>query len=152
MVPASLCLPSMIRQIRKIAPLLLRQVGFAWPQDCCRSRSRQLSRSAYQRRLRHLWHGGFRTAPYFHNSVGILTEAASAKLMTASTVTREQLARSTTRGMRSALDATTNFPNPWPGGPWRPARHYESRAKRGRSVLLMAANYRSDYLRNFYET
>src|SRR3989449_7806529 len=25
------------------------------------------------------------------------------------------LAKSTTRGMRSALDATTNFPNPWPG-------------------------------------
>src|SRR5258707_5880961 len=47
------------------------------------------------------WHGGFRTAPYFHNSIGILTEAASARIMTPSNVTREQLSRSGTRGMRS---------------------------------------------------
>ncbi|HEY6119600.1 MAG TPA: M14 family metallopeptidase, partial [Pyrinomonadaceae bacterium] len=26
------------------------------------------------------WHGGFRTAPYFHNSIGILSEAASTRL------------------------------------------------------------------------
>src|ERR1041384_1048989 len=40
------------------------------------------------------WHGGFRTAPYFHNSIGILTEASSARIMSPSNVTREQLARS----------------------------------------------------------
>ena len=66
------------------------------------------------------WHGGFRTAPYYHNSIGILTEAASARLMTPSNTTREQLSRSGTRGKRSAMEVSTNFPNPWPGGVWRP--------------------------------
>jgi len=97
------------------------------------------------------WHGGFRTAPYFHNSVGILTEASSARLMTPSTVTREQLARSSTRGMASALEATTNFPNPWPGGTWHPRDIMQMELIACHAVLSLASNYRPDYLRNFYE-
>jgi zinc carboxypeptidase len=97
------------------------------------------------------WHGGFRTAPYFHNSVGILTEASSARLMTPSTVTREQLARSSTRGMASAMEATTNFPNPWPGGTWHPRDIMQMELIACHAVLSLASNYRADYLRNFYE-
>jgi hypothetical protein len=96
------------------------------------------------------WHGGFRTAPYFHNSVGILTEASSARLMTPSTVTREQLARSSTRGMASAMEATTNFPNPWPGGTWHPRDIMQMELIACHSMLSLASNYRADYLRNFY--
>jgi Zinc carboxypeptidase len=97
------------------------------------------------------WHGGFRTAPYFHNSIGILTEAASARLMSPSNVTREQLGRSSTRGMGSALDVTTNFPNPWAGGAWRPVDIMGMEMIACHSVLTLASNYRADYLRNFYE-
>jgi len=97
------------------------------------------------------WHGGFRTAPYFHNSIGILTEAASARLMTPTTVTREQLARSSTRGMRSALETTTNFPNPWLGGAWRPRDIMQMEMTACYSLLSLAANYRAGYLRNFFE-
>lgn len=97
------------------------------------------------------WHGGFRTAPYFHNAVGILTEAASARIMSPSMVTREQLARSGTRGMASAMDVTTNFPNPWPGGAWHPHDIMQMELIACHSVLSLAANYRADYLRNFYE-
>ena len=97
------------------------------------------------------WHGGFRTAPYFHNSIGILTEAASARIMTPSNVTREQLTRSGTRGMRTALDVTTNFPNPWPGGAWHPRDIMQMEMIACHSMLSLAANYRADYLRNFYE-
>ena len=97
------------------------------------------------------WHGGFRTAPYFHNSVGILTEASSARLMTPSNVTREQLGRSSTRGMGSALEVSTNFPNPWPGGAWHPHDIMQMELIACHSVLSLASNYRADYLRNFYE-
>lgn len=97
------------------------------------------------------WHGGFRTAPYFHNSVGILTEASSARLMTPSNVTREQLGRSSTRGMGSALEVSTNFPNPWPGGAWHPHDIMLMEMIACHSVLSLASNYRADYLRNFYE-
>ncbi|HYX28542.1 MAG TPA: M14 metallopeptidase family protein [Pyrinomonadaceae bacterium] len=96
------------------------------------------------------WHGGFRTAPYFHNSIGILTEAASARIMTPSNVTREQLARSSTRGMTSAMVATTNFPNPWAGGAWHPHDIMQMELIACHAVLSLASNYRADYLRNFY--
>ena len=97
------------------------------------------------------WHGGFRTAPYYHNSIGILSEAASAKLMTPITVTREQLAKASARGMRSALDRETNFPDPWPGGEWRPRDIMSMEMTAARSVLSLASKYRERYLRNFYE-
>jgi hypothetical protein len=97
------------------------------------------------------WHGGFRTAPYYHNSIGILTEAASARIMSPSNVTRDQLTRSNTRGMRSATEAVTNFPEPWPGGAWRPRDIMQMELIACHSVLSLAANYRADYLKNFYE-
>ena len=97
------------------------------------------------------WHGGFRTAPYFHNSIGILSEAASARLMTPSTVTTEQLVRSSTRGMRNATEAMTNFPDPWPAGEWRPRDIMNMEMIAARSILEMASKFRGEYLRNFYE-
>src|SRR6185503_15024308 len=78
-----------------------------------------------------------------------LTEAASARLMSPSNVTREQLSRSGTRGMRTALEVSTNFPNPWAGGAWRPRDILQMEMIASRSVLSLAANYRADYLRNF---
>ena len=97
------------------------------------------------------WHGGFRTAPYFHNSIGILSEAASARLMTPNTVTPEQLARATSRGMRNATEAMTNFPDPWQPGTWRPRDIMAMEIIASRSILSMASKFRADYLRNFYE-
>ncbi|HET7113968.1 MAG TPA: hypothetical protein VFI57_10005, partial [Pyrinomonadaceae bacterium] len=93
----------------------------------------------------------FRTAPYFHNSIGILSEAASARLMTPATVTRELLARSSTRGMRNATESSTNFPDPWPAGTWRPRDIMEMEMIAARGVLSMAAKFRTEYLRNFFE-
>jgi len=97
------------------------------------------------------WHGGFRTAPYFHNSIGILSEAASARLMSPATVTTEQLARSSTRGMRNATESSTNFPDPWAAGEWRPRDIMAMEMISARSILEMAAKFRVEYLRNFYE-
>ena len=97
------------------------------------------------------WHGGLRTAPYYHNSIGILSEAASAKLMTPTHVTEDQLAKSNSRGMSSALEATTNQPDPWRGGMWGPEDIMSMEMSAVRSVLGMAAKYRTNYLRNFYE-
>src|SRR4029453_12388034 len=97
------------------------------------------------------WHGGFRTAPYFHNPIGIFTEAASARLMSPSNVTRDQLARSGTRGMASAMQVSTNFPNPWAGGTWRPSDIMGMELIASRSILSLAAKFRSEYLKNFFD-
>ncbi len=134
-----------------IAPLLLRQVGLIGHKmaaDVTAAGFRGILTNALYDTW---WHGGFRTAPYYHNSIGILTEAASARIMTPGDVTREQLARSNTRGMRSAMEAVTNFPDPWPGGTWRPRDIMQMELIACHSVLSLATNYRSEYLSNFFE-
>ncbi|MFN2529702.1 MAG: M14 family metallopeptidase [Pyrinomonadaceae bacterium] len=134
-----------------IDPLLLRQVGLIGHKMAADLESRKFKGVLTNALYDTWWHGGFRTAPYFHNSIGILSEAASARLMTPTTVTREQLERSSTRGMRSALEATTNFPDPWPGGSWRPIDILNMELIAARSLLSMASKFRTDYLRQFYE-
>ncbi|MDQ3755018.1 MAG: M14 family metallopeptidase, partial [Acidobacteriota bacterium] len=134
-----------------IAPLLLREVGLAGHQIAS-----ALQAAGYEGVITNAlydtwWHGGFRTAPYYHNSIGILSEAASARLMTPITVTREQLASASSRGMPSALQPATNFPDPWPGGLWRPRDIMSMEMIAARSLLWLAAKRREQYLRNFYE-
>jgi len=134
-----------------IAALLLRQVGLIGHKMAADVTAAGFKGILTNALYDTWWHGGFRTAPYFHNSIGILTEASSARIMTPSNVTREQLARSNTRGMASAMEATTNFPNPWPGGAWHPRDIMQMELIACHSMLSLASNYRSDYLRNFYE-
>jgi hypothetical protein len=53
--------------------------------------------------------------------------------------------------MRSAMDVTTNFPNPWPGGEWRPRDIMQMELIACHALLSLAANYRAEYLRDFFE-
>jgi hypothetical protein len=136
-----------------IAPLLLREVGLVGHKIAADAEAAGFKGVITNALYDTWWHGGFRTAPYYHNSIGILTEAASARLMTPVKVSPEQLARSTTRGMPTALPESplTNFPDPWPGGEWRPRDIMGLEMTAARSVLSLAAKYRERYLRNFYE-
>jgi len=134
-----------------IDPLLLRQVGLIGHKMAADVTAAGFKGILTNALYDTWWHGGFRTAPYFHNSVGILTEAASARLMSPSDVKPDQLTRSSTRGMRSAMEATTNFPNPWPGGAWHPRDIMQMELIASHAALSLAANYRTDYLRNFYK-
>src|ERR1043165_9003503 len=134
-----------------ISPLLLRQVGLIGHRVAADLQAAGFKGVLTNALYDTWWHGGFRTAPYFHNSIGILSEAASARLMTPATVTAEQLTRSSTRGMRSATEATTNFPDPWAGGRWRPRDIMDMELIAARGVLSMAAKFRASYLQNFYE-
>jgi len=134
-----------------IDPLLLRQVGLIGHKMAADVTAAGFKGILTNALYDTWWHGGFRTAPYFHNSIGILTEAASARLMSPSNVTPDQLTRSSTRGMRSATEVTTNFPNPWPGGAWHPRDIMQMELISSHAALSLASNYRADYLRNFYE-
>ena len=55
------------------------------------------------------WHGGFRSTPTRHNMIGILTEAASARLASPITLAPDSV-RQPGRGV--------NQPAPWGGGTW----------------------------------
>src|ERR1041385_5025912 len=134
-----------------ISPLLLRQVGLIGHKVAADLQAAGFKGVLTNALYDTWWHGGFRTAPYYHNSIGILSEAASARLMTPATVTAEQLERSSTRGMRSAAEATTNFPDPWPAGVWHPRNIRDMELIAARAILEMASKFRGEYLRNFYE-
>ena len=136
-----------------IAPLLLREVGLVGHKIAADLEAAGFKGVVTNAMYDTWWHGGFRTAPYYHNAVGILTEAASARLMTPIKVTPEQLRRASVRGMPTALpdSPTTNFPDPWPGGEWRARDIMGLELTASRAVLSMAAKYRERYLRNFYD-
>lgn len=134
-----------------IPPLLLRQVGLIGHKIAADLQAAGIKGVVTNSTYDTWWHGGFRTAPYYHNSIGILSEAASAKLMSPTTVTLDQLRRERPRGLRNVLDATTSFPDPWPGGDWRPRDIMNLEMIASRAVLSIAAKFRPDYLRNFYE-
>ncbi|MBI3951505.1 MAG: peptidase M14 [Acidobacteria bacterium] len=95
------------------------------------------------------WHGGFRTAPYFHNSLGILSEAASARLMSPIEVRAEQL-QSHRAGFPNPLVRTNHFPDPWPGGLWQPKDILDMELVTARAVLLLAARYKREFMFNLY--
>jgi hypothetical protein len=136
-----------------IDPLLLREVGLLGHKVAADLQAAGFRGVVTNALYDMWWHGGFRTAPYFHNSVGILSEAASADLMTPVTVKADDLRRSSTRGMASALPQhpPINFPDPWPGGLWRPRDVRDMELTASRAVLTLAAKERERYLRNFYE-
>ena len=134
-----------------IDPLLLREVGLVGHRVAADLQAAGQRGVITNAQYDTWWHGGFRTAPYFHNSIGILSEAASARLMSPTTVSRDTLSRAASRGMPSALQSATNFPDPWPGGLWRPADIMRMEMIAARGVLSMAAKYRARYLKNFYD-
>lgn len=136
----------------RVAPILLREVGLIGYKMAADLQAKNISGVATNSTYDTWWHGGFRSAPYYHNSIGILTEAASADLMTPVKITEEDLKRSRgVRGLPSLLETATNYPDVWRGGEWKPKNINDIELIASRALLQMAAKFRPRYLRNFYE-
>lgn len=94
------------------------------------------------------WPGYEDSAPLGHNTVTLLTEAASVRVASPITVAANELEGSP-RGLPE-YRPQINFPHPWPGGDWT-LRHivdYDLSAVRG--LLAGASKYRAEIVRNFY--
>lgn len=136
----------------RIAPSILREVGLVGYKMAADLQSKNIAGVATNTTFDTWWHGGFRSAPYYHNSIGILSEAASADLMSPVTITKEQLqANRPARGFASPLETSTAHPDVWEGGVWRPSDINQIEITASRALLQMAAKFRPRYLRNFYE-
>jgi len=136
----------------RISPSILREVGLIGYKKAADLQAKTISGVATNASYDTWWHGGFRSAPYYHNSIGILSEAASANLMSPATVTLDELKRSRGgRGLASPLETATNFPDAWQGGIWRPADIAQIEMTASRALLQMGAKFRERYLRNFYD-
>lgn len=124
----------------RVAGLLGHAMALALEQD---GRSGVLQNALYD----YYWPGYEDSAPIGHNTVTVLTEAASVRVASPIKVTPDQLTGG--RGFPDHRPSTT-FPNPWPGGDWRlrDIVNYDLSAARG--LLGGAARYREDLVRNFY--
>jgi hypothetical protein len=136
----------------RVSPVLLREVGLLGYKMAADLQSKNIAGVATNSTYDTWWHGGFRSAPYYHNSIGILSEAASANLMSPVTVTEEDLRKNRpVRGLSNLLETATNYPDTWKGGTWRPADIANIEMIAARGLLEMAAKFRPRYLRNFYD-
>jgi hypothetical protein len=134
----------------EIDPVIVRQVGAIGMKMAARltaaGHKGVVTNSTYDM----WWHGGLRSAPYYHNAIGILTEAASVKIATPMDVKREQL-RSPTRGLANPLVAATNFPLVWEGGRWSMRDILNMELITCRTMLEEAATGREELIRNFVD-
>lgn len=136
----------------RVSPSILREVGLIGYKMAADLQAKGVAGVATNSTYDTWWHGGFRSAPYYHNSIGILSEAASANLMSPVTVKKEDLARNRfTRGLPNLLETATNYPDTWEGGLWRPKDINDIEMTASRALLQMGAKFRQRYLRNFYE-
>ena len=136
----------------RVSPLILREVGLIGYKMAADLQAKNITGVATNSAYDTWWHGGFRSAPYYHNSIGILSEAASADLMSPVTISETALRQNRgTRGLSSPLQTATNFPEAWRGGTWRPRDIAEMEMTAIRGLLEMSAKFRPRYLRNFYE-
>ncbi len=93
-------------------------------------------------------HFGFHWITPFHNTAGMLTESASAKLATPIYIHPDQL-KGGVRGLPD-YDVQTTFPNPWPGGWWKLREIVERQKVSAWAVLDLAARNKETVLWNAY--
>ena len=93
------------------------------------------------------WHGGARSTPTRHNIVGLLTEAASARIATPLTIDSTEL-RGHPRGL-PRYERRINFPNPWPGGVWRMRDIMDYELIAAEALVTMLAHQRALYVGNY---
>ncbi len=132
---------------RNYDPLVWRTMGllgnamaFALEQD---GRSGVLQNALYD----YFWPGYEDSAPLGHNTVTLLTEAASVRVASPIVVPADQLIGG--RGFPDHQPSAT-FPNPWPGGYWTLRNIVDYNLSAARGLIGGAARYREDLVRNFH--
>jgi hypothetical protein len=95
------------------------------------------------------WNGGMRTAPYFHNMVGILTETAHATA-TPADYDSARFPRRFSNG-ESTLEPSTYYPSPYMGGHWTLKQSCEYMITGSMAVLDIGAKRRQEWLYDSYQ-
>ncbi len=94
------------------------------------------------------WEGSFLMNVWWHNTVGLLTELASARVASPLFQKKSDL-HGGGRGL-PVYDRLVNFPNPWPGGWWRLRDIVDYDLIAARAVLEAASRYSEDFIYNRY--
>jgi hypothetical protein len=94
------------------------------------------------------WNGGMRTAPYFHNMVGILTETGHSSPMTVE-YDAEKFPKTFGNG-ESTSEPSTYYPNPFRGGTWRFRDSCDYMVTGSMAVLDIGAKRKEEWLYDIY--
>ncbi len=94
------------------------------------------------------WNGGMRTAPYFHNMVGILTETGHSSPVTVS-YDPEKFPKTFANG-ESTSEPSTYYPNPFRGGTWRFQDSCGYMMTGSMAVLDIGAKRKEEWLYDIY--
>ncbi|MGQ9618449.1 MAG: M14 family zinc carboxypeptidase [Candidatus Aminicenantia bacterium] len=94
------------------------------------------------------WEGASIYNPWWHNQIGILTEAASVKVASPIYIEKNEL--SLERG-GGEYRLKMNFANPWKGGWWRLRDIVEYELIADFAVIKCASLYKNDLLLNFWK-
>jgi hypothetical protein len=131
-----------------IPPLVIR--GIATVGDAIARRLDQEGKTGAVSRIQFdaWWNGGMRTAPYFHNMVGILTETAHASA-TPGTVAPDSLPETFTSGLPARAPSVA-YPSPWQGGHWTQRDSCEYMLTASIAVLDIASKRREEWLHDTY--
>lgn len=96
------------------------------------------------------WNGGMRTAPYYHNMIGILTETALFDYATPGYYPPQSLPKTFPNGI-SATEPSMYYPNPWRGGWWHLKDAVDYMITGDMAVLDIAARRRDQWLFDFWK-
>lgn len=92
------------------------------------------------------WHGGARSTPTRHNMVGLLSEAASARIASPIEQSVDELTGHP-RGLPT-YERKVNFPNPWLGGTWRLRDIMDYQIIAAEALVELASTQRASFVRN----
>ncbi len=96
------------------------------------------------------WNGGMRTAPYYHNMIGILTETALFDYATPGYYPPQSLPKAFPNGV-SAVEPSIYYPDPWRGGWWHLKDAVDYMITGDMAVLDIAARRKDQWLFDFWK-
>jgi hypothetical protein len=121
-------------------PALVAGMNLVGAQMAAALYDRGLTGIAHQQSYDLWWHGGFRSTPTRHNMIGILSEAASARIASPITIPRDSV-RQPEQGV--------NYPGPWPGGTWRLGDIVRYELVAAEALVRLAARDRPAFIDRF---
>ena len=150
--PARIFIPPFADPVNPhIPPLVVRGVNQVGEHMASRFEQREMQGVVSRMTFTMWWNGGMRTAPYFHNQVGILSEVAH-NSPTPAYFEEDDLPDEFGQGRDrvSAREPSVYYANPWEGGESRFADAVEYHFQASMGTLDVAQRLREDWLYNKY--
>jgi hypothetical protein len=131
-----------------VDPILYREIGLLGYFMQLECEERDLSGVISDAYFTAYWEGTSMMTPWWHNQVGLLSEAASCRVATPVYIDNVEL-QGGSKGF-PRYEHRINFPNPWPGGWWRLRDIVDYELAIAEGLINCCARHNERFLRNFH--